>query len=197
MQSRNELPRFLNEHNLTGDGVEVGVFGGIFSEIILSSWKGRKLFSIDAWADLPDYDDSLFMSNKPVKRSTEYSPQDWNQVMAECQKLLARFGARSEIIRDRSPEAAGHFADASLDFIYIDANHSYNGVLADLRAWYPKLKPGGLFSGHDYFNGGRRATQYGVKQAVDEFAKERAVPLVSATTDKSTPSWFFIKSITV
>src|SRR3990167_2175007 len=135
MKSRNEIGALLNSLKLCGDGVEVGVFGGYFSEVLLSTWKGRKLWLIDAWANLPDYDDSLFMSNQPVKRSTEYTPQDWDRVMAECQKKIARFADRAEIIRERSPEAAGHFADASLDFIYIDANHSYNGVLADLRAW--------------------------------------------------------------
>ncbi len=53
-------------------------------------------------------------------------------------------------IRKDSVAASGDFQDASLDLLFIDGDHTYNGVLGDLTAWHPKLKPGGLFLGHDY-----------------------------------------------
>ena len=55
-----------------------------------------------------------------------------------------------KIVRATSLEAVGRFADGSLDWVFIDAFHEYDAVTADILAWYPKLKPGGLLSGHDY-----------------------------------------------
>jgi len=49
-----------------------------------------------------------------------------------------------------SVEAAAQFNDASVDFVFIDADHSYDAVRADIRAWRPKLRAGGLLAGHDY-----------------------------------------------
>ena len=62
-----------------------------------------------------------------------------------------------------SYEAADYFIDDSVDTIFIDAGHSYEAVLADLKSWYPKMKDGSIMSGHDY-----NAWQ-GVKKAVLEF----------------------------
>ena len=47
-------------------------------------------------------------------------------------------------------QAVDLFQNESLDFIYIDARHDYKAVWDDLEAWFPKLRKGGLFSGHDY-----------------------------------------------
>ena len=75
-----------------------------------------------------------------------------------------------------SHEAADAFADRSLDFVFIDASHELDEVRQDLAAWWPKMRSGGLFAGHDYadYVGGDPATagkaHPGVKQAVDEFA---------------------------
>lgn len=60
----------------------------------------------------------------------------------------------------------GFFGDGDLDLVFIDADHFYMSVKADLAAWWPKVKSGGIFAGHDYSD----AT--GVKQAVDEFARD-------------------------
>jgi hypothetical protein len=64
-------------------------------------------------------------------------------------------------------------APKSLDFVFIDADHGYEGCLRDLRAWYPKVKPGGIFSGHDYEN--TSYPKFGVTQAVKEFAAEKGL----------------------
>ena len=49
-----------------------------------------------------------------------------------------------------SVAAAASYADASLDFVFIDGDHSYEGVKKDIIAWLPKVKPGGIIAGHDY-----------------------------------------------
>lgn len=67
-------------------------------------------------------------------------------------------------IRKASLEAVNDFEDNSLDFVFIDASHAYLDVKEDLKAWWPKVKKGGVFAGHDYKHWA------GVKKAVDEFA---------------------------
>jgi hypothetical protein len=52
-----------------------------------------------------------------------------------------------------SVDASKAFADASVDFVFIDAAHDYNNVRADICAWLPKVKPGGVIAGHDYGSG--------------------------------------------
>lgn len=55
-----------------------------------------------------------------------------------------------DIRQECSWEAARHYADGSLDFVFIDADHGYNSVTRDIDAWRSKVKPGGIFAGHDY-----------------------------------------------
>ena len=62
-------------------------------------------------------------------------------------------GKRAQLVRKTSVEAAKGFAEASIDWLFIDGDHTYDGCLADLEAWYPKVRPGGLISGDDYGDG--------------------------------------------
>jgi hypothetical protein len=66
------------------------------------------------------------------------------------EKLMKAFPGRTTIDRAFSVDAARRVADASLSFLHIDARHDYEGVLEDLRAWWPKLCPGGMLAGHDW-----------------------------------------------
>ena len=59
-------------------------------------------------------------------------------------------------------EFASKFKDGSVDFVWIDADHHYESVIKDIRAWYPKLRKGGTMAGHDY-------SDWGVEMAVRDF----------------------------
>ena len=77
--------------------------------------------------------------------------------------------SRRFVLREGSPDAASRFAEGSLDFVFIDGNHLYESVCADLFAWWPKIRRGGLFMGHDSGVNRDATGQWGVRRAVDEF----------------------------
>jgi len=70
-----------------------------------------------------------------------------------------------EIVKADTHEASLNYENESIDFLFIDANHTYEGVMQDLVDWYPKVKKGGLVCGHDY----QDAPWSGLVKAVDEF----------------------------
>jgi hypothetical protein len=87
-----------------------------------------------------------------------------------------------ELRNTRSPEDASSFPDGSLDLVFIDGDHSYDACKADILAWGPKLKAGGILSGHDYQLpywpvGATRQNEGfpGVVRAVDELAPNRTL----------------------
>lgn len=66
------------------------------------------------------------------------------------------------VIVGKSDESSKFFEDNSVDVIFIDAGHSYDAVIRDIKSWLPKIKDGGIMSGHDYINWS------GVNTAVNE-----------------------------
>lgn len=71
-------------------------------------------------------------------------------------------------LRMMSAQAGRLFDDQSVDFCFIDGDHTYEAVSEDVRTWFPKIRNGGIIGGHDYVN----PLHPGVKQAVDEFFKD-------------------------
>ena len=56
------------------------------------------------------------------------------------------------MLRTDSVAAAATFADQSLAFVYLDGDHSLDGFKRDFYAWFPKVQPGGIIAGHDYYD---------------------------------------------
>jgi len=82
-------------------------------------------------------------------------------------------------VRSLSVEAASQYADESLDLVFLDADHTYESVLADLQAWYPKVKPGGLIAGHDFVFD-HPVSKAGVVRAVLEFFADKPLEIMPA-----------------
>jgi predicted O-methyltransferase YrrM len=80
---------------------------------------------------------------------------------------------RVEFLQGWSDESAARFENASVDLVFIDADHSAQWVERDLRAWLPKVRPGGIVSGHDY--GSKRHPD--VKPVVDRFFRDHPHPV--------------------
>jgi hypothetical protein len=161
LKHRHDLGKWLTERGLLGSGAEIGVLHGAFSEIVLNDWNGDDYWMIDIWRP---------QSPKVYRERTEGI--DYTAAFVEASQRTRRF-PQAHILRADSPRIAKQFQDNSLDFVYIDANHELQAVLDDLEAWYPKVKPGGLFSGHDYVNDTNWQKFCQVKDAVDFWNKDR------------------------
>jgi len=127
MTRRWQLGRLLNAMALDGDGAEIGVHKGEFAIQILRHWRGRRLWLIDPWSRQDDYHDGCNASDRVMQRRFE-----------NAQRRLRMYAPRITFVRRRSDEAAHTFAPASLDFVYVDANHSYVHVQRDLSLWYER-----------------------------------------------------------
>jgi hypothetical protein len=79
---------------------------------------------------------------------------------------------------------AAQFPDAYFDWIYIDGNHTYEGVKGDLTSFYPKIKAGGFITGDNYGDRPDWWWKDGVKRAVDEFAASGLCTLKSISNDQ-------------
>lgn len=181
IKSRNNFGHLLNAMELLGHGVEVGVQAGEFSKIIRSSWNGKLLHLVDRWKHDPNYTDIANVSD-----------DDQKKLYLQVVSMFADDSSVS-IHRMDSLAAADSFPDNYFDWVYIDADHSYEGCKADLNAWYPKLKPHGIFAGHDFIDGNYNAGNFGVKSAVEEFISDKNVQL-NLTSGDYLNSWYFEKS---
>ena len=169
---------------------------------------------VDAWRHRPDPEDRdrNFVSHSKHERSYQLARDN-----------TRAFAHRRVMLRNLTTEAVCFFADASIDWLFIDALHTYSAVRRELRLWWPKLRPGGLLTGDDYGdavdqeltpNGSgiawniARRLNWGVVRAVNEFARENNLALhvtwergrhvhidvpVTAESCYFLPAWYLVK----
>jgi hypothetical protein len=183
--NRDEFGTFLNEAGILGPAVEVGTAAGAFASVWLSTWQGRRLTLIDPW-EPQSGDEYLDLFNVGA------AGQSAHRAAVE---RLAEVDPRARVLQGFSPAIASEFADGSLDCVYLDANHAYLAVRDDLAAWYPKVRPGGLLSGHDYLDGVRAGCLFAVKTAVAEFAAQLGRAVAFTITDAPYRSWWLRKPL--
>lgn len=95
-------------------------------------------------------------------RYRKLSSEQWERYYFEACKLMCRF-PKLHIVRMTSLDAAKLFPEGYFDLVFVDADHSYEAVIDDKKAWLPLIRKGGLLTGHDYYE-----KKPGVIKAVDE-----------------------------
>lgn len=180
ISSRLELPTLLNERRLEYEGAEVGVLFGDFSAHILKHWGG-KLHMIDPWVQ---QDPEVYLDG--------CNAVSMNKAYERAKARVAPFSVRANLIRSFSLEASHGFRDGQLDFVYLDANHSFDSVSADLLAWWPKVRAGGIVAGHDFYERHDEYQNCGVESAVREFVQQRGLEL--KLTPECTSWWIDVPS---
>ena len=152
-------------------GLEIGTLYGYNARNILDNLSIKKLYMVDPYILYPEYLDLL--SEFAIAAGTI------------SKEKLRPFKNKIVRIYKRSTAAVNDVPD-DLDFIYIDGNHAYLPVLRDLEDYWPKVKTGGVFGGHDYYNQGKARE---VKKAVDEWVAENNLKLFTDEVD-----WWVIKN---
>jgi hypothetical protein len=158
---------------IKGVGVEIGVWHGEGAKVILSNPLVKHVYLVDPYAKATEFEGC---SLPP----TGYKENKYKNAIENAVINTMEMSERAWFIFARSIEASKTITEP-LDFVYIDANHNYEYVKEDLEAWYPKLKKGGILSGHDY-------PTESVRRAVDEFCEKNKLKLVSTT-----PDWYCYK----
>jgi len=152
---------FFKKHEIR-KSVEIGVAYGGFSLFLLSRLPNLIHYGVDPFVG--QYDDAHdAMSIKLAEFRNKTGSDDlWARaVLTE----LAPFGCRFRLFHDYSTKVAPLFPRHSLDLVYVDGDHTYEGCHRDIVAWYGIVKTGGIMVFDDYSD-----LFPGVIKAVDEFA---------------------------
>lgn len=182
--TRLDLPEFFKEMGYKV-GAEIGVYKAEFTERFCQA--GFKMYAVDGWMAYEEY-------NEPTRNFQKR--QDF--LYGHAKRTLAPY-PDCTIIRKPSMEAVKDFADESLDFVYIDANHSFKYAVEDIHEWSKKVRKGGVVSGHDY----AESSMIKVKIAVDAYTRAYEVNNWYVLGRSDAPkgekrekwrSWFWVKS---
>lgn len=138
--------------------VEIGSFRGRSTVAIaagLENLAGARLIAVDTFGGDPGWDEVA-----EVSEARRLFDQNTEGI------------AFLEVVQMESVRAAREIEDGSVDWVFIDALHDYRSVRADIDAWAPKVKLGGLISGHDY---GRAGVTDAVLAVFDEVEVEHSI----------------------
>lgn len=144
--------------------VEIGVWKGksaaFLAVEIINSGKNITVDGIDTFGGSPEHDGMDVIVN--------------NKLYEICSNNLKPVSHVINLIKCDSVSAAPRYEDKSLDFVFIDGLHTYEGVYADIEAYLPKVKDGGIICGHDYGWPGE-PDPWAVRRAVEDYFR----PLVA------------------
>lgn len=160
-------------------GVEVGTDRAGYSKDILDRVPDVTLYTIDPY--------------QPYKEGNEVKDaQKMIEIENEARTVLSNY-PNAKLIIDTSMNAVKGFKPNSIDFVFIDGNHTFSYVYEDIVEWTKRVKPGGIVYGHDYKKDDERG--YGVIEAVNKYAEEMGISnLFILKRGTFVPCWMFIKS---
>ena len=190
---RPEMYKLFGELGFTV-GLETGIEKGKNATVMFENIPNLKLYGVDSYKQHPQCSYAFHAAKR------HWNPEAISDWKKQC---IERMKGRDYVAIEKFTEDAIHdIEDNSLDFVYLDADHSYDFTMQDIILWGRKLRKGGIMSGHDYFyeRDGRRTK---VKQAVDDYTNVHGIKFYITDEDHDAnrtklngdyyPSWFFCK----
>lgn len=137
------ITNLIKENGYTR-GAELGVWKGNCFKYLINFNPELHLIGVDLYAAQPDNDG-------PEKWTPGENGHMWDHegYFQDVMNFCEQHPTRTAFIRDFTYNAADQIDDDSLDFVFIDADHSENGVRVDIEKWAPKVRAGGMIIGHD------------------------------------------------
>ena len=126
--------------------VEVGVWKGDFSKQIWNISNPNLLVLVDSWT----FDEKVRGCAPQVNGEEPLNQNFFDQAKKDTYDKFENI-QNVHILEFNSLQASSKYEDNFFDYIYIDAEHTYNAVTKDLEVWYPKLKKNGTLFGDDYY----------------------------------------------
>jgi Tfp pilus assembly protein PilF len=182
ISSRTELGFLLNSLNLLEHGAIVGLQNGNFSQKMRSTWNGKYLHLIDDWK-----------SNLSIREDSYLTDGQQKQLYHH---IISAFTDDSNafVYKMNSLFAVNQFPESFFDWIYLETDNTYDSCIANLKAWCPKLKTGGIIAVYNSIENCSEQDRSGTKTAIEEFVKDRDSELFFTDSD-NTYFWYFIKPI--
>lgn len=156
-----------------GTGIEIGVFRGQTSELLLRSFPGLVLYMVDPWKSWPA-DHPYVLSGDGAAKKTQ---AEHEKNFQEATRRTDFAGGRRMILRATSEVAGQRLAGRYFDFAFIDGAHYYEAVRDDIATWWPRVTPGGILAGHDLDHPRDQRGIWGVRRAVEEFCDREGLPM--------------------
>lgn len=130
-----KLCKWANQNGAIGKCVEIGSYSGEGTVVLADHFK--EVLAVDPWEN-------------------GYDPNDVASHQCPMEDVFNAFTERTKVkgninfSRGKSLDALEFVADGSLDLVYVDGDHRYEGALSDIKGWLPKLRKGGCMTGHDF-----------------------------------------------
>ena len=173
---------FLPKFGLNKRMCEIGVRNGSYLFRLLRA-KPELMVAVDIWKD----------DGEPGHNDIGFAQAELDKQYAAILESVKKYPVL-KVLRMYSHEAAATFPDGFFDYVYIDADHTYEGVQQDIAAWAPKVRSGGLLAGHDYTEyTSKTGAKFGVVQAVNEFVAANKFEERFYVTPGRFAAWFVLK----
>lgn len=181
---RSNLMCYFSQNYFQGSSnlqiAEIGSYEGSFAKLILGAFPDCSLNMVDLW-QTENNDFYYSVRSGAAELAYEIAKKNFSHL------------SNVKMHKGLSSVISSNFDDESLDLVYIDADHSYEGALKDLQLWYSKVKSGGIVSGHDCNAdpGTQEHYLFGVQAAIKNFYSD--TDRITLTNERYHKSWYWVK----